>query len=591
MSKSQPPSGANGGDLKRTESYQWPTGHEAHITSGQQAALDRFKTLCQEKGYYTPASADQKTRASHDDETMLRYLRARKFVPQDAFGQFKDTEDWRKENKIDALYQTIDIDEYDQTRRLYPQWTGRRDKRGIPFYVFEVNAIDTKSIAAQDKSKDGAKKPVNSKVPPRLLRLFALYENLCRFVLPLCSAIPDRQHKETPISQSSNLVDISKVGLTKFWSLKNHMGDASTLASAHYPETLDRIFVVGAPSFFPTVWQWVQKWFDPITVSKIFILSDKEMGPTLAKFIDMDNVPKKYGGNLDWKFGDLPFLEPAIADALSWKEAVKENGHRTLPKGPIKWQYAENGNLTATAIGTQNGVARNQVIATLQPKEGVAKLALSPGRTTSALAVPLAPSAAASTQAPVVATGEPVAVKVPEENAGPKRDAISSDATHTGNYTVPYVDRENEIASPPVESRHGTSATKLEQQQHTHAKGVLEAQSPETRVDGQGEKTYVMEPNTVGQAPKEHPMKAPEEHQPTIMEQAQAAAGQAQTLAVQGVTTVMGAVGLGGTKEQAPEPEEAPPKKEDPAISAMEPAKVEEYLRHQNLSSTRPSGQ
>ena len=48
---------------------------------------------------------------------------------------------------------------------------------------------------------------------------------------------------ETPISQSNNIVDISKVGLKQFWNLKQHMQDASTLATAHYPETLDRIFV------------------------------------------------------------------------------------------------------------------------------------------------------------------------------------------------------------------------------------------------------------------------------------------------------------------------------------------------------------
>lgn len=47
-----------------------------------------------------------------------RYLRARKFVPQDALGQFKDTEDWRKKNEIDKLYDTIDIADYDETRAL-----------------------------------------------------------------------------------------------------------------------------------------------------------------------------------------------------------------------------------------------------------------------------------------------------------------------------------------------------------------------------------------------------------------------------------------------------------------------------------------
>nr|POE48709.1 hypothetical protein CFP56_38805 [Quercus suber] len=300
----------------------------------------------------------------------------------------------------------------------------------------------------------------------------------------------------------------------------------------------------------------------------------------------MDNVPKKYGGNLDWKFGDLPNLEPAIANAMHWIEDLKENGHRTLPKGPIKWHYAENGDLTATAIGTQNGVARNQVIGTLHTEAGVARLALSPGRTSSALAVPSAQGGAAAAST----TGQTATVNAPAANVSQNPEPASLDASRTDNYTVPYVDHKNEIASPPIESRQGTSATKLEQQQDTHAEGILEDGSPETRVDSQGEKSYVMEPNTVGQAPKEHPMKMPEEAQPSILEQAQAAAGQVQTLATEGITTAMSAVGLGGTKEQATK-EDEPARPEDPAISGMEPVKVEEFLRHQTMSSPQPPGQ
>lgn len=81
-----------------------------------------------------------------------------------------------------------------------------------------------------------------------MLRLFALYENLTRFVMPLCSAVPGRPNPETPVDQSNNIVDISKVGLKQFWNLRSHMQDASTLATAHYPETLDRIFVSVVPA-------------------------------------------------------------------------------------------------------------------------------------------------------------------------------------------------------------------------------------------------------------------------------------------------------------------------------------------------------
>lgn len=94
---------------------------------------------------------------------------------------------------------------------------------------------DTMSSGTPDTHK-------SSSVPARLLNLFALYENLLNFVMPLCSAL-SRPNPETPIVTSTNIVDVSGVGLKQFWNLKGHMQDASVLATAHYPETLDRIFV------------------------------------------------------------------------------------------------------------------------------------------------------------------------------------------------------------------------------------------------------------------------------------------------------------------------------------------------------------
>ena len=57
---------------------------------------------------------------------------------------------------------------------------------------------------------------------------------------PLSSQCTDRENPETPITLSTNIVDISHVSLRMFWNLKAHMQAASQLATAHYPETLDR---------------------------------------------------------------------------------------------------------------------------------------------------------------------------------------------------------------------------------------------------------------------------------------------------------------------------------------------------------------
>ncbi|KAK3715534.1 hypothetical protein LTR37_007022 [Vermiconidia calcicola] len=567
---------ADGADLTRVNSYQWPSGHVAHLTEGQLGALARFKKICQEKGYYNPG--DNEIPPTHDDETLLRYLRARKFIPSEAFTQFKDTEDWRKEHQLDKLYDTIDIHEYDQTRRLYPQWTGRRDKRGIPFYVYEIGDLDPKEVSVYSNSKDSKKQSTNTKTPWRMLKLFALYENLCRFILPMCSAIPDRPHGETPISQSNNIVDLSGVGFQKLWNLRSHMSDASKLATAHYPETLDRIFVVGAPSYFPTVWGWVQKWFDPITVSKIFILSPKDMASTLSKYVDRDNFPKKYGGNLDWKFGDMPNLEPAIVNSMRWKEDIQLNGHRTLPIGPIRWEYDENGDLMAMAVGTENGKPRRRVIAGLHPEPTVAPLALSPGR----VDAPLSPTASRTT-AHASEAAAPIQSTSNMASSDLSANGVQATST-TGTYIMPFKDNSaNGVSSPAADSRAGTSSTKFAQQDGTHAHGQLADGTPQQHRDARGERQAVVEPNTVGQAPKEHPMKEPdfEEPQPSMMEQAKDTAGQAVEQAKVLPTTVMSAVGLGG---QTTETKEQEVRKEDPAIDRMDGKNVEEFLRSQTKS-------
>ncbi|KAI7603124.1 CRAL/TRIO domain-containing protein, partial [Hortaea werneckii] len=709
---------ANGADLQRTESYTWPAAHVGHLNETQQTQLDKFRRLCESKGYYTPATED--TPATHDDETLLRYLRARKFNPEQAFDQLKDTEDWRKANNLDRLYETIDIDEYEQTRRLYPQWTGRRDKRGIPFYVYEIGQVDAKAVSAYSSDRDNnsgskSKSSTNTTQTPRkMLRLFALYENLCRFVLPLCSLVPDRSHSETPISQSSNVVDLSGVGLTKFWALRNHMSDASQLATAHYPETLDRIFVVGAPSFFPTVWEYAKRWFDPITVSKIFILSEKNMRSTLEQYVDLDNLPKKYGGNLDWEFGDMPALDPGIVKALDWKEMIEQKGHKTLPIGPIRWEYEDEngkkGDLVAKAIGTEKGKPRRNVIAGLHPEAGLARLALSPGRqsvpgtksqsistggdiraasTTSTSVQSSNPAAAAAASSPTpsqdqqtttsTSTSEPPKgstegkkMNAPADYMNPvegeeggsqtKNTSTSGEgegkntyldysglgagaaaagagagaaaagataATGTSNPSTTNESSSNQTSSSAPaqqqpETRQGTSSTRYAQQDMTHAAGQLASGTPETKTDSQGEKQGIMEPGTVGQAPKKAPVvdelgeemkgqgrggggRAGENNGGSgsasgsgVIGQASSYANSAVQSAKSGAGAVMGAVGLGGGvgakqgegEEEKRRKEEAEKEKErrrdDPEVEKMDGRNVEEFLRSKTASAAEP---
>jgi hypothetical protein len=72
----------DGGALQRVQSYQYPATHVGHLAHDQIVALERFKTLSAQKGYYRAAQGGQ--RASHDDETLLSVaLSPRQMLPSD----------------------------------------------------------------------------------------------------------------------------------------------------------------------------------------------------------------------------------------------------------------------------------------------------------------------------------------------------------------------------------------------------------------------------------------------------------------------------------------------------------------------------
>lgn len=294
----------------------------------------------------------------------------------------------------------------------------------------------------------------------------------------------------------------------------------------------------------------------------------------------------------------MPALEPAIADSMRWKEDIRHKGHRSLPIGPIKWQYDEDGDLVATAIGSQNGAPRKKVIAGLHPQADVARLALSPGRNphsalfasmTGAGATTLhqTPSKDATKKDTGAAATNGSAVKATtmgtdaDLNVGKSPTSSLQGTSRAGTFTVPYRDHENEIASPPMDARQGTSSTRFEQQSNTHAEGTLAEGTPAVRQDGQGTQHTVMEPRTIGQAPKDTPLTREDDSAPTMVEQAQQLAEQAMETAKAVPAMALSAVGMGGQKEEVKDEESKP---EDPRIDKMESTNVEEFMRSKTMS-------
>lgn len=73
--------------------------------------------------------------------------------------------------------------------------------------------------------------------------------------------------------------------------------------------------------------------FDPGTVEKIFILAHDQVLPTLSRFIAPEDIPKAFGGSLDWAYGEnRPLLDVPSKTTMGLSE---------VPRGSVRWIRGE----------------------------------------------------------------------------------------------------------------------------------------------------------------------------------------------------------------------------------------------------------
>ncbi|KAJ6781272.1 hypothetical protein PWT90_05031 [Aphanocladium album] len=339
---------------------QYPDGHYGALSAEQQEALDKFKSLVAERGY-----SDYEQATPAHEIKLLRFLRARRWDVEAAYTQFDDTEKWRSANEIDKLYETIDTEAFKELRTLYPQWVGRRDRTGAPVYVWRPQSLTGSIVAGSEKlasKPEFSKAKTDGKTTASLICFAALYENLLRFTQPLSTQLVDRKHAEVPITLSTYIMDVSGVSVLQFWSLKNHLHTLAFLASAYYPETLGTIFIVGAPPFFSTVFGWIKGWLDPVTVSKIRIVGRDDVLSSLEEIVEKCHIPKQYGGELEYNFGDAPALDPALKDTFTWA-----GEYSSLPLAPLIWEPVEGSpdKVACLRVGSDNGQTVRETVCTI----------------------------------------------------------------------------------------------------------------------------------------------------------------------------------------------------------------------------------
>lgn len=101
---------------------------------------------------------------------------------------------------------------------------------------------------------------------------------------------------------------------------------------------------------------------DPVTVSKVQILSPKEILPVLEEYMDKEDIPVRYGGKLPTKPGMMPQLDAKLSEVLQWSSSSEIS----LPPGPLHWVNDPDGSRTAVAVGAVKGEQRRSEFASLR---------------------------------------------------------------------------------------------------------------------------------------------------------------------------------------------------------------------------------
>ncbi|KAL3440693.1 CRAL-TRIO domain-containing protein [Aspergillus insuetus] len=330
------------------------------LSEQQIAAFETLKLRCAEAGLLSRPSAlndGEVEDGLNDDPTLLRFLRARRYDVQGALKQFKEACRTWETNNVSQLYNEMEIESFENARPLYPHWSGRRTRAGRPIFLFDFAYLNQTVLASYEKNRGGSISSTQASLQQR--EASTALDSVTRFVLPLCSVMKDRPEPASPITSGVFLVDLAAFTLKAGWGVKNYTQDISGLVATGYPEIVHQVFLLNAPSYFAMMWAIMRKWIDPDTAEKVQFLTASEALATLSKYIEPENIPRRFGGDFDWSHGMPVDLDAGIRGALTWR------GEQKLPQGPIKWELDKSGRRAAVAVGSVDGTVRADKVAVL----------------------------------------------------------------------------------------------------------------------------------------------------------------------------------------------------------------------------------
>ncbi|KAI3607698.1 sec14 cytosolic factor [Moniliophthora roreri] len=219
-----------------------------------------------------------------DDETLKRFLRARKYDLVQAKKMFVDAQQWRKTTEgigIDELYRRIDPFDYPDREIVFecwPIWYHKTDKVGRPVNVQFLGDLNLPKLYKECSPEQ------------HWQTCLVIAESLTREVIPATTRLYGQQASSVLV-----ILDLKGFGLSQFWQMKAIVQKSFQISQDYYPETMGTLAFINAPASISMMWNVLKPWLAKETQEKI-VLFGKDYKERLLELVDADSLPKVLGG-------------------------------------------------------------------------------------------------------------------------------------------------------------------------------------------------------------------------------------------------------------------------------------------------------
>ncbi|KAH0561878.1 SEC14-like protein 2 [Cotesia glomerata] len=223
----------------------------------------------------------------HDDQFLLRWLRARKWDPVAAEKMLRDSLEWRKKWDVDKLNEW---EEPAVVKEGLPHGLCGFDKEQSPVVIVPFSGLDLYGILHVVSRRDMIKATIKT----------------LEHYLKLCN---EQGKKHGPgAGQVTVIFDMEGFNLRPLmWRPAGEVIiTLIQMYEANYPEILKTCFIINAPKVFAFAFSIAKKFMNEYTISKIQIYKadPPRWKNAILKVVNKDQLPAHFGGTLTDPDGD-----------------------------------------------------------------------------------------------------------------------------------------------------------------------------------------------------------------------------------------------------------------------------------------------